>query len=105
MKEVALSSPSVVSKELAGYITISGASPHSIIISYYPSNLPYNVEIKDRIVSVSISEKAEGVLIERAPSKFTIPIDPEASFKEVNSFFIKNFQGKYEVEAEWIERD
>jgi len=102
-KEIALTSPNIVSKELAGYIAISGAAPNSILISYYPSNLPYDVEIKKRIVSVSMSEEAGG-LLEKTPSKFTIPIDPEGSFEEVNSFFISKYQGEYEVEAEWIER-
>jgi len=51
-----------------------------------------------------MSEEAEGIL-ERTPAKFTIPIDPEASFEDVNSFFIKKIEDKYEVDAEWIERD
>ncbi|MFQ6055349.1 MAG: hypothetical protein ACE5J3_05130 [Methanosarcinales archaeon] len=104
LRELALASPTVVSKELAGYVAISGAAPYSIKISYYPSSLPYNVKIKGRIVSVSMSEKAEG-LLERTPATFSIPIDPEVSFEDVNSFFIQKVQDTYEVEAEWIEGD
>lgn len=102
-KEVALDSPAVVSKELAGYIAISGAAPGSIKISYYPSEYPYDAEIDNRIVSVMMSEEAEGIL-ERTPATATFPIDPIASFAEVNSFFISKSHGQYEVDASWIER-
>lgn len=102
-KELALQSPSVVSKELSGYISISGAAPDSITISYYPSNLPYDVEIEDRIASVWLSEEAEGIM-ERTPGKGTFPIDPIGSFSEVNSFFISKSEGQYEVDATWIKR-
>jgi len=102
-KELALHSPSVVSKELSGYISISGAAPDSITISYYPSNLPYDVEIENRIASVWMSAEAKGTM-ERTPAKGTFPIDPIGSFSEVNSFSISKSDGQYEVDATWIER-
>ncbi|MDI6798883.1 MAG: hypothetical protein QMD12_02720 [Candidatus Aenigmarchaeota archaeon] len=98
-KEIALYSPSVVSRELAGLITISGAAPHSISISYYPSNLPYNVKIKNRAVSVSLSEKAEGIL-EKTPAMSTIPIDPEASFADVNYFETRKWPEVRQIKTE-----
>ena len=102
-KEVSLSSPSVVSEELAGYISISGAAPHSIKTSYHPSSLYYDVEIEDRICLVTISEETGGIL-ERTPGKGTFPIDPIGSFSEVNHFVITNSEGVYEVDASWQEK-
>ncbi|HKZ45432.1 MAG TPA: hypothetical protein VJ343_01885 [archaeon] len=104
-KEVSLSSPTVVAKELAGLISISGAAPDSIKISYYPSNYHYDLDIENRVVVVAMSEEEGGKLLERVPGIATVPIDPTNSFGSVNSFFISKSQDRYEVDASWTERE
>jgi hypothetical protein len=49
------SSTEVVSRDLAGYITISGIAPYKITINYNASeNILYNATIDSRILTVSI---------------------------------------------------
>ncbi len=53
-KQMASDSAEVVAKDLAGFITVSGASPMEMTITYKPSTVfTYNIEVKDRIVKAS----------------------------------------------------
>jgi len=75
---IALASAQVVSRDLAGLITISGAAPYKIDISYL-QQAKYNVNIKDRIVSVD--DKTAKVGVDPSPSPF----------ENVNYFEIKKW--------------
>lgn len=101
--EIGFASANVVSKELADYITISGSATDSIEIFYHPSDHKYNVELKDRIVTVSMEIK-DKKYVEPVPERGKIGIDPAGKFASVNFFFItkEKIAGRsvYGVEAE-----
>jgi len=98
---IALQSAKVVSRDLAGFITISGAATDRITIFYQPQ-AKYNVGIADRVVIVEALEGLKDIATAKAG------VDPRASFKSVNYFEIRKWidvqQNKYEVEAEEHEK-
>jgi hypothetical protein len=99
-KETNKISADVVSKELAGYITISAAAPHSIEITYNPSETTYyNVEINNRLVTVTIAKSGE--IYEKTKGINSIAVDvPRTIVNKVNSFnIIKYNTGVIEVRA------
>lgn len=102
-KTIALSSPSIVIRDLAGLITISGAAPHTITISYEipTEKYSYNLEVNGRILTLEMLGETKAVkgVIKKATDE--IPIDPQTSILDSKSFTIyktreddKNF---YEV--------
>jgi hypothetical protein len=101
-KMIALASADVVSKDLAGLISISGAAPEKIVITYQTPSKEffYDVKIKDRIVDVKMIGEGKAV-ISNATARCAV--DPEASFKNVQKFVIEktmeNGKNKYKVEA------
>ncbi len=105
-KQIALESAEVVAKDLAGFITISGAAPEEIKITYKPSTkFSYDVEIGGRIVRVSSlldGDYREGPRIfvwefDPLPWKEKTTIDTTANFKNEKNFVIQKFvkDGKY----------
>lgn len=82
---IALASAQVVSRDLAGLITISGAAPGRITIFYQPQ-AKYNVGIADRIVSVELLEG----LKDRATAKAGVDPSPPP-FESVNYFEIRKW--------------
>lgn len=99
--EIALVSAEVVARDLAGFITISGAATDSITIYYIPSEQhKYDVAIGNRIVDVKLLTVEYGM---KGQAIAKTAVDPAASRENVNSFTIKkwreNEQNKYGVEA------
>ncbi len=66
-KQIAQESSEVVAKDIAAFLTVSGAAPEDITITYKPSTkFSYDVEIKDRFVGIKSlfdNEYTEGARI------------------------------------------
>jgi hypothetical protein len=99
LQEAALTSPTVVARELSGYIAISGAAPHEIQI-FHSTKKSFNVKIDERVVLVELAEKTG--IGELGPVKSTIPIDLSADISNANFFTIKKSEGKYEINGKKI---
>jgi hypothetical protein len=55
-KSIALSSAEIVTRDMAGFVSVSGVAPNEIRIKYNPSSSTlYNVSIANRVVKVAIS--------------------------------------------------
>lgn len=106
VKEIALESAETVAKDVAGFVTISGAAPEEIKITYNPSTkFSYDVEIKNRIVMIKSQldgDYTEGPRIiiwelEPLPWKEKTAIDAIANFKDTKTIVIEKSVegGKY----------
>lgn len=103
--QISRASAEVVSRNLAGLITISAAAPNNIIINYQPSkNYFYNIKIVNRIVDVEIlTEKINIFLPEKIGMKGRIltktgvdskcydTTEINCQFNNVNNFIIKKW--------------
>jgi hypothetical protein len=91
-----------VARQLAGFITISGAAPYKINIEYLPSrDVSYSFEIKNRNIIIKPEFKVS--YAEKASSTQPFAVDlVEYGQEGVNHFFInKKFDGEssYEFKA------
>lgn len=92
-KESILSSSDIVSRQLAGFISISLAAPADITITYSPhEKIRYDVDVKERVVDVHISKGQQSGT--RELSK--ILLDLEKQFSDVNIFMITKTRIKNE---------
>ncbi len=102
LESLVSTSPKIVVRDIAGLVSISGAAPDSIKISYeVPTDqYSYYLEIKDRAVKVRLLDKNKVILEE--DSSQTV-VDPTASIYDKVSFIIqkKMIEGKnvYEVKS------
>lgn len=95
----ALSSAEVVARDLAGIVSISGASPDQITIRYDVEfkGISYNVELKDRMITVVRLEKNKKP---SDPAKITYAVDSlSKDIEDAKSFVIEKKDGKYYFEA------
>lgn len=95
---MALNSAHAVSRDLAGFITISGAATDRITITHQPG-FKYNVGIADRIVSVELLEGLkDNAVTKSGVDPFLNPIE-NVNYFEIRKW-TENGQNKYKVEAE-----
>lgn len=91
-KSIALTSTDVVSRDLAGLVSVSGVAPNQIIIKYNPSSsIQYNVSVQNRVVSVGLpiskSNLASNLGVtgvesaKTAIDNLTVKIDSENNFE------------------------
>ena len=95
VKTAVFYSPDVVTRDIAGLVTITGAAPYKITILYGSDQAHYNIEIKDRLVSVEQIDD-QGKIIGKSPKSKTA-IDPEIQLENVNRLLIENILGNYNV--------
>ncbi|MHA1828277.1 MAG: hypothetical protein ACTSX6_06475 [Candidatus Heimdallarchaeaceae archaeon] len=97
-------SSEAVARQLAAFMTISGASPHRITIKYVPTELvEYDVSGKDRVLSVYAKYKVPYVKKVSSSQPYATPFE-DFEFKDVNSFTItktfENGESHYSISAE-----
>jgi len=92
----AVGSADFVAKEMAELITISGAAPYEIEISYNPSSAKYNVNIQKGILQTNLLKSAKET---EKTSIAKIASNAEGSFSGVNNFYINKKMGGTTVDA------
>lgn len=82
LKTAALDSADLVAKELSELVTVSAAATGDMQITYNPSNLKYDVDIKDRILQVDVQRTPDS----HESSAAKIAVDVEDSIQKVSTF-------------------
>jgi hypothetical protein len=84
-------SPEVIVKDISGLITISGAAPHSIQISYDTNSkkYSYNLDVNQR--NITLEMISGEVLAKKVKAKVNdeIPIDPNSYVPDSTTFTIE----------------
>ena len=97
---MAVNSADAVARNLAGFITISGAATDRITINYATQSL-YTVSIIDRISYVQLLEGLKNTASARSAVTAVCPSNNQCNFDEVGRFEIKKssdgMSNKYEV--------
>lgn len=108
-KDIAMSisrnAPNVVARDLASLVTISGAAPHTIIISYKvpTEKYSYNLNIDGRKLDLEMLGETKHIkgIISKASNE--IPIDPQTSIYDTRTFVIEKYregsENMYEVNS------
>lgn len=86
-KIFALASPEIVSRDLAGLMTISAAAPNNITLYYkiYAEGISYDFDSHDRKVNVKLLDEDQKMIKEASS---IIPIDITSSLENVKEFKI-----------------
>ena len=98
VKNAVSSSPEVVTRDLAGLITLSAAAPYKIAITYNPSDATYNIiKVNERFVSAEKVEN-EKVVAKAAPSKTAVDLtEPNVILENANKIGVENVVGKITI--------
>ena len=98
VKNAVSSSPEVVTRDLAGLITLSAAAPYKIAITYNPRDTTYNIiKINERFVSVEKVEN-EKVVAKAVPSKTAVDLtEPNVVVENANKIGVENIVGKINI--------
>ncbi len=95
----ALTSAEIVTRDLAGLISISGAAPDKIIITYAieKEGVSYNVDLQDRVITVvRLSEGSKP----SDPAKTTYVIGfVNKIVEDAKTFVVEKKDGKYDFEV------
>ncbi|MEM2506776.1 MAG: hypothetical protein QXG39_03755 [Candidatus Aenigmatarchaeota archaeon] len=100
-------SAEAVAKQLASFITVSGAATYRIEISYIPSRtITYNIQTNNRMIKVNPNYKVTYGEKTSALHSYAVPIE-DFSFRNVNFFKIEKIfedgDSYYSIHAEKVE--
>jgi len=88
--QAAVDSSDFVAKEMSELVTVSGAAPYQIDITYSPTGAKYNLNIQNGILQTDLLKSPSEI---QKTSAAKIANDASGSFSDVNIFYISKNTG------------